>query len=544
MSAQLQHDRRRHRRLPGTLGQRLCAALAAALTLASAPAMAQPAEPAAVALPAAPTAPTADAGKGTAVIGLGIGGYASGQRTTAFAVDSQGGRSSSDPTLSSRLRAHLDARVASPGDRWVLDAALGFDVVDGTVLGRTLATLGDKLPDQRLETMIPQDAWIGVHYGKTVGIKAGLMTSHWGMGLVANDGGAGRTVDRNDWFSLGRSGDRVARVQVYAMPFAEDKDSPLRGWLVSASADSVIDDDTLTGANQKANQYSFATKLYLDKQRWAGFYGAYRDQHQDDGKTLKVGVLDGALDFDYRDAARNGMRLEAECAWITGDTTLSPTPDHPTHDIAQLGAMGRLSWAGVMPGMTLQLDGGYFSGDDNLDDGKLTAFHADRNVRQGLVLFERVLAWQTGRSRLQASNPNLVGKPAEDLDRLASDGSIFNAATIFPKIGYRVTDHIEIYGGALFAFSPSRVYDPYNTRVYGGGYPRNYLNGDSGNSRVLGTEFDVGVRGQMHLPGPWRSMVQLALEYGVLLPGAAIQGPDGNSDPVQATRLTLSLLGR
>ena len=496
-----------------------------------------------VVLPAAPTPVDADQDRGSAQIGFSLGGYAAGQRTSAFATDAVGGRSVSDPSLSARLRAHLDAKVASPGDRWVLDAALGFDLVDGTVLGRTLLPLGDKLPDQRLDTMLPQDAWIGLNYNKVAGIKAGLMTSHWGMGLVANDGGQGRSQERNDWFALGRSGDRVARLMAYAMPFAASPDNPLRGWLISASADSVLDDDTLTGPDQKANQYSIATKIYLDKKRWAGLYGAWRDQHHDDGKTLRVGVLDGALDFDYRDENRKGMRLEAECAWISGNTTLSPTPEHLRHDISQLGAMGRFTWADVLDGLTFVLDGGYFSGDDNLDDGRLTAFRADRNVRQGLVLFERLLAWQTGRSRMHASDPTLVGRPAEDLDRLASDGAVFNAITVFPKLGYRIGPYVEVYGGALLAFAPSRPYDPYNTRVSGGGYPRNYLGGAS-DSPNLGTEFDIGVRGHLSLPDSWRSALQLALEYGVLLPGAALIGADGNSDPISATRLTLSLLGR
>ena len=53
-----------------------------------------------------------------------------------------------------------------------------------------------------------------------------------------------------------------------------------------------------------------------------------------------------------------------------------------------------------------------------MDDGKITAFHADRNLRQGLLLFDRVLAWQTGRARRTASDPTLVGVPAEDLDLL------------------------------------------------------------------------------------------------------------------------------
>lgn len=538
-----QQDKRR----PHCLGQgarRLgwVACLGLTLGLGALPAQAQETS-APLTLPAAPTPAAADKDRGTAQIGLAVGGYASGQRTTAFATDAVGGRSVSDPSLSARMRAHLDAKVASPGERWVLDAALGFDLVDGTVLGRTLLPLGDKLPDQRLDTMLPQDAWIGLHFNKMAGIKAGLMTSHWGMGLVANDGGQGRSQDRNDWFALGRSGDRVARLMAYAMPFAASPDNPLRGWLISASADSVLDDDTLTGPDQKANQYSIATKLYLDKKRWAGFYGAWRDQHHDDGKTLRVGVLDGALDFDYRDENRKGMRLEAECAWISGDTSLIPTPEHLRHDISQLGAMGRFTWADVLDGLTFVLDGGYFSGDDNLDDGRLTAFRADRNVRQGLVLFERLLAWQTGRSRMHASDPTLVGRPAEDLDRLASDGAVFNAVTVFPKVGYRIGPYVEVYGGALLAFAPSRPYDPYNTRVNGGGYPRNYLGGTP-DSRNLGTEFDIGVRGRLGLPDSWKSAVQLALEYGVLLPGAALVGADGNSDPISATRLTLSLLGR
>lgn len=469
-------------------------------------------------------------------IGLGLSGRTGLQKTSAFAVDHTGAQSSSDVEWATRLRARLEATSPERPGHWQYDAVIAVDLLDGLPLAK-VGLDGDKLPGQRFQPTSLQEAWIGGRMGKKFGVRVGAMTSHWGSGLVANDGGASFSTERNDWFSLSRSGDRVMRALVFSMPWADHADSPLRGLLFTAAADRVLDDDSaqLT-LGERANQGSLTARMFLDKARWIGMYYAHRQQHHDNGKDLVVNVVDAALDLDYRDAqTHTGLRIEGEAAWIMGDTTLSPTPEFPLHNINQFGAFGRVTHK-TAGGLTLQLDAGYFSGDANYDDKNLNSFRADRNFRQGLILFERVLGWQTGRARITASNLNVVGVPNQDLDRLASDGAVFNAITAFPKIGLRFAEDHEIFGGVLLAMSPVSTADPYLTKTQSGGSPTNYLGQTP--SAWLGSEIDIGYRWYARLPDKMQGCLMVGLEGGVLLPGGGI----GNAAPITTGRITLGLL--
>ncbi|MFZ4578584.1 MAG: hypothetical protein ACOYOB_09355 [Myxococcota bacterium] len=451
-------------------------------------------------------------------------------------------RTPSAKGLSVEIRLRFRIEAATPQGPWKALSRLTADVVDGVVWGPG-TPWGDRMPGDRVQGPTLQESWVGLEHGKALGARAGAMTSHWGLGLVANDGGADLEAGRQEWFALQRSGDRVMRAAVYGMPFV-GQDNPLRGLHFSAAVDRVLEDDSADlREGQQATQGVLAARLFLGEKRWVGLYGVYRDQLHDDGKQLQVTVLDVACDFDERAKDGAGIRIQGEFAAIQGSTTLSPTPEFPQHDVAQLAALVRGTWAGALPGLTAQLDAGFFSGDENLDDSKLTAFRADRNLRQGFVLFEQVLATQTGRARRNASDPELVGYPAEDMDRLASDGAVFDAVTVFPKVGYKPLSWLEIYAGALAAWAPSRLVDPYLTRTQGGGYPRNFL-GAKADGNLLGIELDLGVRATWAVPRMTDQVVQLALEAGHLQPGDALRGSDDQPDTVQAARLTLGLLTR
>lgn len=548
--ALLKHLRPQAWRLKG--GAALAANCAAVLILATS-AYAQTEAPA-VAVPEAPTAsavappeaatPAVIAAPVTPAkveqphqsIALGLTGRTGLQRTSAFAVDHTGAQSSADVEWATRLRARLEATSPERSGHWQYDAVIAVDLLDGLPLARS-GLDGDKLPGQRFQPTSLQEAWIGGRMGKKFGVRVGAMTSHWGSGLVANDGAASFSTDRNDWFSLSRSGDRVMRALVFSMPWADHADSPLRGLLFTAAADRVLDDDSASlTLGERANQGSLTARMFLDKTRWIGLYYAHRQQQHDNGKSLVVNVVDAALDLDYRDAeTRKGLRIEAEAAWIMGHTTLSPSPEFPVHNINQLGAFGRVTHK-MAGGLTLQMDAGYFSGDANYDDRNLNAFRADRNFRQGLILFERVLGWQTGRARITASNLNVVGVPNQDLDRLASDGAVFNAITAFPKIGLRFADDHEIFGGVLLAMSPVSSADPYLTKTQKGGSPINYLGQVP--TGWLGTEIDIGYRWYTPLPETMKGWLMVGLEGGVLLPGGGI----GNASPITTGRITLGLL--
>jgi hypothetical protein len=455
-------------------------------------------------------------------------------------MEAAGTPSSEGRSVETRLRFRIEA--TTPQGPWKALSRLTADVVDGTVWGPG-TPWGDRMPGDRLQGPTLHETWVGLEHGKVFGARAGAMTSHWGLGLVANDGGADLEAGRQEWFALQRSGDRVMRAAVYGMPFV-GRDNPLRGLHLSAAIDRVLEDDSADlRESQQATQGVLAARLFLAEKRWVGLYGVHRDQQHEDGKQLQVTVLDVACDFDERAADGAGFRIQGEFAAIQGNTTLSPTPEFPQHDVAQFGALVRGTWADALPGLTAQLDAGFFSGDENLDDGTVTAFRADRNLRQGFLLFEQVLATQTGRARRNASDPELVGYPAEDLDRLASDGAVFDAITVFPKLGYKPLSWLEIYAGALAAWAPSRLVDPFLTRTQGGGYPRNFL-GAKADGNLLGVELDLGVRATWAVPRMTDQVVQLGLEAGHLQLGGALRDSDGQPDTVQAARMTLGLLTR
>jgi hypothetical protein len=122
---------------------------------------------------------------------------------------------------------------------------------------------------------------------------------------------------------------------------------------------------------------------------------------------------------------------------------------------------------------------------------------------------------------VHASDPNLLGIPSDDLDRLPTRGSITNTIAIFPRAWIRPFDGFEVYGGPLIAFSEVPYSDAFNSRL-AGGEPKNALDGDAG--QYYGTEFDLGMR----LTGLlWGTQLQLGVEGAIFLPGDAFVNADG-----------------
>ena len=415
-------------------------------------------------------------------------------------------------------------------------ARLAGEALHGTLFGGTELP-GDRLPGSQFDRVLPVEAWLGASWSDRFGARGGLMTSQWGLGLLANDGMALFDERQNEWFQLPAVGDRVMRTALWAAPWRNDKTTALRGLLFAAAFDRVIRDEIANSeAGEEAVQAVLSARMYLAKDRWFGLYYVYRSQDHDDGKFLRTHVVDAAADLHFGAPGR-GLRIQAEGVVIMGRTSLAPTPEFPEHDVTQMGTAARVSWDTGRPGVRLALDLGWFSGDASLDDDTLGAFRADPNYQQGLVLFRRVLGWQTGRARLTASDPDVVGRPNEDLDRLASGGAVTAALTAFPKIGVRFNEHFEIYSGLLFAIATSPPTAPFHTRTLGGGEARNFL-GEVPDGRVLGTEMALGVRGRVPIRSI-RSQVAFGLEYGRLIVGGALAG-SGADSPIHGGRFVLT----
>ncbi len=501
--------------------------LPAETTPVAAPAVGTPVAATAVAKPAAAPSLRQDGS-----LSLTMAGRGSVARYSSFAVDRAGVRSPDAVEGASRVSLRMDLETHDRPGGLKLSARLAGEALHGTLFGGPKLA-GDRLPGSGFDEVVPVEAWLAAAWDKSFGLRGGMMTSHWGLGLVANDGMAMFNERQYEWFQQPTVGDRVMRTVAWAMPW-RNSTSALRGLWFAAAFDRVMRDDVANpDLGEEAQQGVLTTRMYLAEDRWLGLYYVYRSQDHDDGKFLRVHVVDVAADLHFGAPGR-GLRIQAEGVAIMGTTSLSPSPEYSEHDVSQMGGAARVSYDTGSPGIRLALDLGWFSGDASFDDGSVNGFKADPNFQQGLVLFRRVLGWQTGRARLTASDPDVVGIPSEDLERLASGGSVTAAATIFPKLGIRFNDHLEVYGGLLFAIATAAPTDPFHTRTLGGGEARNFL-GEVPDGRLLGTEVALGMRGRIPFESIHSSLA-VGVEYGRLIVGDALFGL-GADAPIHGGRL-------
>ena len=433
--------------------------------------------------------------------------------TTEFPVDTDGTRYELAPTLDTQFRIRLDYQRAWGADqRYILTLAYEHDLMSGVVAGGPEAFEGVAVPYAAdAEETALRVASVRLSLGNVLTVAAGAMTSHWGLGLVANDGAHG-WAPGSARFSDPRGGDRVLRAMLATGPHTD------QGLMAFAAIDRVIGDDVLIG-DDEAWQVVAGVMAGAPTGDWqAGLYGVVRTQQADDGDRTQVGVVDVyARLSDERPTLT--LRAELEAALIAGTSELAPTPDHPRHDVLQFGAALRLTLDACLGGAALDVL--YASGDPAWDDDTQSGFKADRNFDLGLLMNDVVLAARTSRTLIRAADPELVGVPSEDLDRLPTRGSATNTLSFFPRGWFRPVAGVEIYGGLLVALSASNESDAFSARLTGG-TPRNALGGRP--TALLASEVDLGARFSGLFGG---TRLVVGVEGGVLFPGGGLTGPDG-----------------
>ncbi len=425
-----------------------------------------------------------------------------------FPVDRYG-NTFGGPSASPQLR--LGARFIS-GMQWapiVVLAETEFDLLTGYV-AKDPGLAGDGFPASQGLTIQLRKLHARASLGRLVHLDLGAQTNHFGMGLVSNDGAHGWEPGSAS-FSDPRGGDRVLRAQLSTGP-----GTPL-SLAVALGADKVIGDDALLPGDS-ARQLFGAVLAGVGKPTSGGAYVARRHQENARGRTTDVTILDltGKTTLPLTGAV---LGLETEWALITGTTQLGATVDHPEHDVLQLGGAARVSLDAGAVGTVI--DFLYASGDQNPYDDDQNAFLVDPNYEFGLLLFRQVIAAQSARGAGTAADPQLVGVAPEDLERLATRGSVTNTVALFPKLLVRPLAGLEAYGGPLFALANVPYTDVFNTEITGGS-PRGPLGAPAG--PTFGVEFDGGVRYRALLSG---SELTLGLEGGVLSPSSAFRELDG-----------------
>lgn len=361
--------------------------------------------------------------------------------------------------------------------------------------------------------------------GRVVHLDLGVQTSHFGMGLVSNDGAHGWEPG-SAAFSDPRGGDRVLRAQLATGPH-----TPLAVAL-SLGADKVIGDDVLLDGDS-ARQLFGALVAGVGKPFSGGAYVARRHQENAAGRTTDVSIFDVASS-NRLELGGATLGLETEWALITGTTELGATVEHSEHDVLQLGGAARVSVDGR--DVATVIDFIYASGDQNPYDKDQNAFVADPNYEFGLLLFRQVIAAQSAREVGTAGDPQLVGVPEADVERLATRGGVTNTVAVFPKLLVRPVAGLEAYGGPLLAFANVPGTDVFNTQISGGS-TKGPLGAPA--SRTLGIEFDAGARYRALVEG---TELTLGLEGGVLSPSSAFRQLDGSTmDAVYGARAIAGL---
>ena len=437
-------------------------------------------------------------------------------------TDQQSGRLSYNPRNAYNTQARLGLTVDTL-DKFsaLINLKLHYeqDFISGFFRGGESDVAALALPmSQNPEYNAIRKAYVRLMLSPFLIVSAGRMTSHWGLGLLANDGAHGWTP-KSTYFGDPRGGDRVNRLQLSSV-------ISTRSMTVLSVAFDKVDSDDILQNDDEAQQVVVAAVYGRNKKRELGAYMVIRDQDSPqtiDGykrdKKTQVRVFDVYAKDSWRLRPGLNLHAELESVFIKGTTTLAPSPESPKSDVLQFALASKVKLQGKNTGAVL--DFVYATGDQNFDDGSQNAFKADPNYELGLLLFRHVMAAHTGRGPITASDPNLVGKPNEDLDRFPTRGSVSNTIAVFPKAWYRLYSGLEVYGGPLMAWGEVPLADPRNTR-FNGGYPINVLGGQGG--RYLGTEIDLGLRFLVNLSKV--TQLTLGFEGAYFMPGNAFE-----SDP-------------
>jgi hypothetical protein len=420
-----------------------------------------------------------------------------------------------------------------------------FDLVTGMVAG-------EKTHDVRAD-LTPRDEYNGfsnvqlrqLYAQITTGIgvvRVGHQPSHWGMGIIANDG------DHPTLFGDYRYGAIAERILFATKPGGKDSD------VVVALAGDLVFRDSTARLTRGDHAFQGVLAAYYEKgPNQLGVYAVYRNQTNDKQSMQSFfpyteGIEAGVVDASGRFAAPipgNDAFLfgAAEVATVFGSTNMLRTQAQALDgskttirsyggalqlgvvhksacDCSARGSNGSRPKAPIEFGdLVAQIELGYASGDADPYDGTSRRFTIDGNHRIGLVLFDEVMRWQTARAATAAQDPLLTNaeRPTPGIDLLPSNGGISGAQYVNPTFVYRPVPRLDLKGGMVIAQATADVVDPYRLATQGAYV--NYRGGDA-KRHDLGVELDAGF--EYRLPLNESMTLQLGAQGGVLFPGGAL----------------------
>ena len=361
-------------------------------------------------------------------------------------------------------------------------------------------------------------------------LRVGQVGSHWGLGLLANDG------DHLRLFGDYRYGSIVERIAFATRPGGTD--SP---FVVAISGDAVLQDQTAKWSDGDRTYQAVLAAYYERNESFFGFYGVRRWQKvQNNEGNTRVWVADVAARsaIPVGEAGNLFAYGAAEVAAVFGKTdAIRSTPEFNEQKVRAYGGamnIGIVRRSKDSRGKTygtiaVQLDGGYASADADPYDGTVKRFTFDPNYQVGLVMFPFVMHFMTARAATNAGDPELVARSVPGTRFLPSHGGLFGAQYLNPTVVFRPHSTFDLKVGLLVAIASGDLVDPYRTTLEGSNH--NYRGGPA-RSRDLGTELDFGCEWRLALS----SLVttQVGFQGGVMFPGHAFDDALGNRMKAQS----------
>ena len=430
--------------------------------------------------------------------------------------------------LHQRLRLHYNQ---SFGD---FRGVAGADLLTGTLVGTapdlspTEAASGTRVAggvvDRPENIFAPRQAYIEWQSDRSGRVKLGLQTSHWGLGISANDG----VAEEDRLFNHRYGGDRVFRASYTAAPFAAIAYGAFaQNFHVGLGADFVFrDDEAALSRGDRAGRGLLAL-LYKGDQFELGHYMTYRGQRDANGDRLTSFQLDYFGNVAWVADSGWDFRIGAESVVELGATDRIVAEGSEAASIRGFGTAAEFEAGHIPSEFRFRLLGGYASGDSDRQDDTLRGFQFDPNYQVGLVLFDHYLPQVTAQGYRGAVDPARGAHSPEGAAEFVNDGGVHNAVYLNPMVLFGQREGLLTGLGVLWARAVEPVADPAATFA-NGGTPTGPA-GATPATRNLGWEADVATRYRHQLDVGLT--LEVKAEYGLLFPGDAFASDQGTPAP-------------
>ena len=414
------------------------------------------------------------------------------------------------------------------------------DVFGGLVVGGlTQDVRSDTTPRDAFDSLGAAELrWLYLEWLTPIGLlRVGRQPSHWGLGLVANDG------DHRPLFGDYRKGTIGDRIGFATKPLG--RESPLA---VAVAGDVVRRDTFASDSRGDQTLQGVVAILWQGNAVEAGAYGAMRRQENARTSVPGVAFYTDRLEAMVADAyVRTAAHVLPELDLFLGAeaAVIDATSDFPRtaqqlregrrtsiRGLGVLAELGLQSGALVEEGLrprarwVAKLEFGYASGQADPFASNQSRFSFDPNHRVGRLLFDEVIRFQTARAATAIQDPYLAAasRPIPGIDLLPTNGAVVGASYANPTFVYRPDATIDLAFGVVVAQATSDVVDPY--RLASSGAYVNYQGG-AARGRDLGVELDFGLEKR------WVSgaglVPQLGFQGALLAPGTAFADAKGNT---------------